>query len=443
MKRLLLVLLIGLLGVGAVAQEVSSSSSAASVKAARATPVGRTVLPNGLVLLVNEAPAEDMVAVELLVKVGLVDEQTPTAGITNVIQALIEKRVKEDKRLAASGSLFEVSTEPDYARISLLTTSENFPQLLDTLGKAIAQRTFDPAKVEEVTRDAVNNLENPGNAYTQLYGIFRNAFYRYHPYRKSDRGRKLSLERLKPGTLAEFFDRYYVPNRMVLSISGRVDRLAVVESVKASFGALAPGDSHVIEVPWEAKPVEKQVNLSTSADIAWLFIGFPGPSVASRDYIPMTLVHAILGDGLSSRLFNEIREKRGLAYEVGATYPILRGPSHFLTYVITRPNDAGKVRRTLLAEVDRMKTERITITELEAAKRKATGRYLLAHETNRDRALKLAEAETIGLGFQFDQNYLEQLERVTPEDIQRVSTTYLVDPTLIVARPGGRFYLDF
>ncbi|MCA9795124.1 MAG: hypothetical protein KC910_25120, partial [Candidatus Eremiobacteraeota bacterium] len=65
------------------------------------------------------------------------------------------------------------------------------------------------------------------------------------------------------------------------------------------------------------------------------------------------------------------------------------------------------------------------------------------HETNQDRALKLAEAETIGLGFQFDQNYLEQLERVTPEDIQRVSTTYLVNPTLIVARPGGRFYLDF
>ncbi|MCA9795826.1 MAG: insulinase family protein, partial [Candidatus Eremiobacteraeota bacterium] len=288
-RRTLISLLLALLWAPGSAQEVSSSSSAASVKAARATPVGRTVLSNGLVLLVNEAPAEDMVAVELLVKVGVVDEQTPTAGITNVVLDLIEKRVKEDKRLAASGSLFAVSTEPDYARISLLSTSKDFPQLLDTLGKAIGKRTFDPDKVEEVTRDAVNNLENPGNAYTQLYSIFRNAFYRYHPYRKSDRGRKLSLERLKPDTLAEFFDRYYVPNRMVLSISGRVDRLAVVESVKASFGALTPGEGHVIEVPWEAKAVEKQVNLSTSADIAWLFMGFPAPSVASRDYIPMTL----------------------------------------------------------------------------------------------------------------------------------------------------------
>ncbi len=422
--------------------EELTSASPARIRAARATPVGRTVLPNGLVLLVREAPQEDLVAVELLVKVGLVDEKGPVSGVTALVLKILEERIEENELLAFSGSDLKVSTEPDYARLSLLTTTEEFPILLRSVSEAMKKTQFDEDRVAKLSKKMVDGLGNPGNAFTQLYSIFRNSFYRYHPYRKSDRGSKLSLQRLTPERLTEFYSTYFVPNRMVLSVSGRIDRLKVVDRVRQEFGDLLPGEGQVLEIPWEPKASEKQVHLSASADIAWLFIGFPAPSVASRDYLPMALIHSILGDGLSSRLFTEIREKRGLAYEVGATYPILQGPSHLLTYVITRPNEVGKTRRTLLEQVERLKTEPISPLELEGAKRKVRGRYWLARETNRERALTVAVAETIGLGYQFDQNFLQELERVTPQDIQRVASAYLVNPTLVVARPGGRFYLD-
>lgn len=414
----------------------------AEVKAARATPIGRTVFNNGLVLLVSEAPAEDMVAVELLVRVGIIDEKGPVSGITQVVQQVLENRIEDRDMLEASGSLIKVETEPDYARISILSTAEDFPALLDALAEEIKKREFSKDELDEVTREAIDSLEYRGGAFTQLYDIFRGRFYRYHPYRKSDAGSKLSLQRLTPATVKEYFDAYYVPNRMVLSIAGRVDRLKVVERVKTAFGDMTPGEGKWLDVPWEPKPSEKRVNLSASAEIAWLFIGWPAPSVASKDYVPMTVVNAILGEGLSSRLFNEIREKQGLAYEVGSMYPVLRGPSHLLAFVITRPNEVSKTRKTLMGEVERMRSERISQQELEDARRKVTGKYLLERETNRDRALRFAIAETIGLGYEYDQAFLRQLQEVTPEDVRRVAEQYLVNPTLIVARPGGRFYWD-
>lgn len=434
-----------LLGFTAVAgaQNGAERKSKTQVKAARATPVGRTLLPNGLVLLVKEAPAEDMVALEVLIKVGIMDEKTPVAGITLVIMNLLENRINDHEGFEETASMLETSTEPDYARISVLTTAEHLPVALEAIGKAVGKRQVEQDELDKVVKKALNSLENGRSAFSQLYDIFRRGFYRYHPYRRSDAGQKLSLERLSPKSVDEYFNRYFVPNRMVFAASGRVDRLKIVEKLRDAFGQLEPGFDKWVEIPWEAEPSEKRVNLRTSADIAWIFIGYPAPSVASRDYVTMAVINAILGQGLSSRLFNEIREKEGLAYEVGSTYPVLRGPSHFLAYVITRPNDVGKSRRLLLREVERIKDYRVGPLELQDAKRKVMGKYLLDRETNRDRAHLLAVAETIGLGYEYDEAFLRELEKVTSEDVQRVAREFLREPTLIVARPGGRLYWDY
>lgn len=437
MRARLLVLLLTLLVGSAGAAPVSSPEN---VRAARATPVGRTVLPNGLTLLVTESPAEDMVAVELLVKVGLVEEKTNMAGVTRLVQEILKERISDDETLELSGSLLKVETEPDYARISLLTTTEHFPNLLATLGQALANRTFTQAELDEARRTVIDDLDNQQGAFPQLYEIFRQTFYRYHPYRKSDRGSKLALERLDPTVLSQYFDTYYVPNKMVLSVAGRVDRLKLVERVRQEFGTLANRDQRLLEIPWEPKASEKEIQLSASSSIGWLFIGFPAPSVASQDYAAMRLIHAILGDGLSSRLFTEIREKKGLAYELGSVYPNLRGPSHLLTYIITKPSDAGRARDLLVKEVERLKKERVSADELVDARRKVVGKYLLERETNQGKALNVAIAEIIGLGYEYDVSFLKELEKVTPMRLQEVATRYLDNATLVVARPPGIYF---
>lgn len=156
----------------------------------------------------------------------------------------------------------------------------------------------------------------------------------------------------------------------------------------------------------------------------------------------MMLIDAVLSQGLSSRLFDEIREKKGLAYTVSGIHPDLKGPSHFLTYVITRPHDAGKVRRDVLKQAERLQEEPLSARELEAAKQKLLGSFLNDRETNRGTAFRLAKAESIGLGYGYEENFERRLSEVTAQDIRRVAQEYLVNPTVIIARPAGKLYWD-
>jgi len=233
-----------------------------------------------------------------------------------------------------------------------------------------------------------------------------------------------------------------VPERIVLAVCGRFSRTGIEDLARELFGPLTAINETDLSVSWEPKATEKRIDLSTRNNIAWVLVGYPAPRAASEDHIPMQLVNTILSQGLSSRLFNEIREKKGLAYTISSVHPDLKGPSHYLTYVVTRPHDAGKVRRDVLKQSKRLQEEDLTASELAAAKEKLRGAFLNERETSQGTAFRLARAESIGLGYNYEENFEKRLAEVTAADIRRVARDYLVDPTVIIARPGGKLYWD-
>lgn len=422
------------------------SEKGGSIRAARATPVRRQVLRNGLRVLVNEAPQEDMVALEILVQVGAMEESTPVIGIEQIIQEMLRQRISlapdgTDRVEEAAASL-KVSPELDYMRVSLVSTSGDFPQLLTAVADAFKKRPLDETELETVRKKIIPNLDAPQGALGELYDIFRQTFYRYHPYKRSGRLAEGLLERLRAHQVQAFLDEYYVANRMVVSISGRVDRTEAVKWVEDRFATLPQKETRALEVSWDPKPIEKEVFLTGGGQLGWLFVGFPAPPAPSRDYVSMRVINAILGEGLSSRLFTEIREKRSLCYELGSMYPVLRGPSHFLTYTVTKPEQVWPARKQLLIEIDRLKKDGVSALELEESKRKVMGAYWQERETNQGRAFQAALAELLGLGYEFDSQYIRVLESVTADDVKQVARRYLDNATLIVARPRGIFYWD-
>lgn len=190
-----------------------------AIKAARATPVGRITLANGMRVLTTESPEEDIVAVELLIGVGLIDETTPVTGITHLIQELLTDRISSDEagedRLEATGSTLRLTTEPDYARISVVTTTDQFPKVLGWLGSALRKRTTSADELARVRKRLVKEIKDGGGgAFGQLYSIFRQTFYRYHPYRQTSRGSELAIERMDASVVDQFLARYYASNRM-------------------------------------------------------------------------------------------------------------------------------------------------------------------------------------------------------------------------------------
>lgn len=410
-------------------------------------PVTRTVLANGMTVLVQESPYEDIVAIELLVRVGLQQEGSNLAGITNLLQEILSDRIVKDEKgediMEVTGSIVDSSTEPDYARISILTTPEHMDLLLRRVGAAFRQRTMTTPEVAEARTRVLQGFQANQGAFSALYEIFLDNFYRYHPYKRTVAGAEASVKRMDPQTLDPYFQRWFVPNRMVLSVAGKVDASVIADRAKKEFAALESHKETSVEIQWEPKASEKEIFLAAGSRLAWVFLGFPAPGVGSQDYAAMRVVQGLLGEGLSSRLWTELREKRGLAYELGSLYPELEGPSHMLAYIITRPNSVGESRRRILEEIDRVKTETVGTVELEETRRKLIGNYLLERETNKGKAFHLALAEILGIGYEADVSFLKHLNAVTPADVQRVAKQYLDNYTLVVARPGGRFYLDF
>ncbi|MGI5842958.1 MAG: M16 family metallopeptidase [Candidatus Xenobium sp.] len=422
-------------------------SSPVSISSIPAPPVTRLVLPNGLVLLVQESPFEDIVAVELLVRAGVQQEGSNLTGLTSLIQDLLSDRITKDTTgqdiVEITGSLVTTQAEPDYARISLLTTPEYLEFMIGRLGQALRQRASTTSEVDQARSLALQALQGNQGAFSALYEVFLDTFYRYHPYKRTTSGVEGSVRKFDPQAVDAYFQRYYVPNRMVLSVAGKVDGTALAELVRREFASLEPVRETSVNIQWEPKASEKEVFLAAGSRLAWVFLGYPAPSLTSRDYAAMRVIHCLLGEGISSRLWIELREKRGLAYELGSIYPDLEGPSHILAYIITRPNSVGESRRRILGEVDRLKKERISQSELEDTQRKLIGNYLLERETNQGKAFHRGLAEILGLGYESDMYYLRHLQETTPQDVQRVARLYLDSATLVVARPGGRFYLDF
>jgi predicted Zn-dependent peptidase len=410
--------------------------------AARATPARRVAFANGMTVLLKESPAHDFVAVELLCQVGLQNEDTPTAGLIALWEKLLQDRLDEATADNYSVVSKTVSIEPDFLRFSVVGPSTDAKAMIDALAGIVANPTYDEAAVGKQRKILKEEIENGGGPNNQLYAVFRILFYRYHPYRRQHTSGTLALERVTAAVLSEFHKKYLVPNRLVLAVVGRYPRAETEDELRATFGPLKANVVNDLTVPWEPKAEEKRIDLNTGADLGWVLVGFHAPTAGSEDHIPMAIIRAILSDGLSSRLFNEIREKRGLSYTIASIHPDLKGPGHFLTYVVTKPADVGKVRREVIKQVEILQKELLPPDELAAAKEKVRGAFLLESETVQGIAFRLARAESIGLGYLYEENFEKNLKKVSAQELRRVAETYLVEPTIIIARPGGRFYFD-
>ncbi|MBE9197399.1 insulinase family protein, partial [Synechocystis sp. LEGE 06083] len=151
------------------------------------------------------------------------------------------------------------------------------------------------------------------------------------------------------------------------------------------------------------------------------------------------------GNGLSSRLFVELREKRCLAYDVSAFYPTRLGSSQFVTYMGTAPENTAIAIAGLRAETERLCAQALEEEEITAAKNKLLGQYALGKQTNGEIAHLFGWYETLGLGLGFDSEFQEQVKAVTAPDAQRVAQNYLAEPYLSVVGPeeGLARYFDW
>ncbi|HIK07382.1 MAG TPA: insulinase family protein [Trichormus sp. M33_DOE_039] len=398
--------------------------------------IHRTVLNNGIVVLVSENPAADIIAGRIFIRAGSCCEQREKAGLAHLLAAVLTKgcdglsSMEIAEEVESVGASLSADTSTDYFLMSLKTVTGDFPQILSLAGKILRSPTFPTTQVELERRLTINNIRSQKEQpFTLAMEQIRRVIYQHHPYALSVMGDENSVSNITQTDLFEYHQTYFRPDNIVISIAGRItcdEAVAVVESV---FSDWQIPDQAIPVINLPEIPVEPQSQLKpVQTQQSIVMLGYLGAAVNSADYAPLKLLSTYLGNGLSSRLFVELREKRGLAYEVSAFYPTKLYPGSFLVYMGTAPENTTIALEGLRTEVELLCTTELSATNLQTAKNKILGQYALGKQTNGQIAQIYGWYETLGLGIDFDRKFQELTNAVTPQDTLRAARRYFQKP---------------
>lgn len=402
------------------------------------SPIHRTVFHNGIVLLVAENPAADIIAARIFVRAGSCYENREQAGLSHLLAAVMTKGCaglsswEIAEQVESVGASLSTDTSTDYFLLSLKTVTADFPEILALAGKILRSPTFPETQIELERRLALQDIRSQKEQpFTLALEQMRQAMYQNHPYAMSVLGDETTMSSLTRTDLVEYHQTYFRPDSLVISIAGRLTLQEAIALVEQVFGDWQIPDiaTPAINLPTiTANPQHKLKPVQTQQSIVML--GYLGASVSSPDYPALKLLSTYLGNGLSSRLFVELREKRGLAYEVSAFYPTKLYPASFVVYMGTAPENTTIALEGLSTEVELLSNTEISESSLQAAKNKILGQYALGKQTNGQIAQIYGWYEILGLGIDFDTAFQELIAAVSSQDTLTAAHQYLQEPYL-------------
>ena len=404
----------------------------------------RLVLKNGITLIIVENQAADIISGRFFLKhAGTIVEQPDQAGVAHLVSAVITKgtanlsALEIAEQIESIGAGLGADTSTDYFSLSLKTVSADFPPMLKLLAEIMRSPTFPESEVElerKLTLQGIRSQkEQPFNvAFNQL----RQQMYPNHPYGMSILGTETSVNALTRDDLQQYHQTYFRPDNLVISLSGRITQELGIELISAAFNDWQNPEHSCPQVSLASplvNPSQAEIIQDTQQSIVML--GYLGTKVNLSDYPVLKLISTYLGNGLSSRLFVELREKRGLAYDVSAFFPTRLDTAPFITYMGTAPTNTEIAIEGLSTEVERLTKETLAEEELQGAKNKLLGQYALGKQTNGEIAQTYGWYETLGLGVEFDQTFQTTIPPITPEMIQSVAQKYLSQPYISLVKP--------
>jgi predicted Zn-dependent peptidase len=405
--------------------------------------IHRSVLDNGIVVLAVENPAADIIAARIFIRAGSCWEQPSQAGLSHLLSAVLTKGTEQlssmeiADRVESVGASLGASAATDYFQLSLKTVSADFADILHLAGQLLRAPTFPEAEVELERRLTLQEIrsqqEQPSTiAFEQL----RQAMYQQHPYAFSSLGTEATVQNLSRADLQRFHQTYFRPDNVVISVAGRLTAEDAVKLVTEVFGDWQSPDRALPLLTLPAvTPQPCQSVTAQETQQSMVMLGYLASSVQSADFAVLKLLNTYLGNGLSSRLFVELREKRGLAYDVSAFYPTRLDTSNFVVYMGTAPENTALAVEGLRAEVERLCTTKLNSDELQACKNKLLGQYALGKQTNAQLAQVFGWYETLGLGIEFDTRFQEEVSNVTAEMAQQAACRYFIEPYLSLVGP--------
>ncbi len=406
--------------------------------------VVRTVLPNGLTVLVKPVAAAPVATLWLWYRVGSRHEVPGITGASHWVEHMLFKGTaafppgEADRRVARVGGIRNAMTWIDFTTYFHTVPADSFDLALAIEADRMVNSPFDPDEFEGERTVIISERQGAENEPPFLLDEeVRSMAFKVHGYHHNTIGWLCDLERITRSDLYEHYQRYYAPGNAILVACGAFDAADMTARVGQYFGHLPARPEPPAERSVEpVQAGERRLLRVGPGDTSYLQVAYHAPAASHPDYFPMIVLDAILGGaqamslfaeagpGRSARLYRALVET-GLAADVTTQLVPTVAPYLYGLYAVVQADvDVATVETALLAEVQRMLDEPVTAAELTKAIKQTRAEFIYGAESVTDQAYWLGFAELVASGAWLD-SYLDQVAAVTPADIQRVAHTYL------------------
>lgn len=398
-------------------------------------------LSDGATMLYTPNNVNDIIAISIYAKGGQLAEQK--AGTANLTATAMMRGTKNYTSLELSqvlednGIKIQPSASADAFAINVLTTKDEYDKTLELLNEVVNNATFEDYEIDKVKTEKLNTIKrNKDVPLQRAIEEYRDLIYQNSPYSISSKILEKNIPNITKEDIINYYNSIFAPKNLVISINGNIDKDKTIQDLNNIFKPKENTKNfdfvqYNSKIPTVTTPRQTIQKVPTT-ETAWILLGWQTNGVLNeKDYATLQVIDSLLGSGMSSRLFKDLREQEGLAYQLGSGYSpnVLRGS--FLLYIGTNPQTLDKAKSGLFAEITRLKTEYVGDKELQDAKEKLLGNYVIGLETNLDKASNIGWYEASTRGYEFKDKYEKLINSVTDSDIIEIANKYFTDDYIL------------
>src|SRR5215510_3735634 len=411
------------------------------------SPISHTVLDNGLTVITEQMNHVRSASVGIWVRSGSRHEQKPLNGISHFIEHTLFKgtRNRTSREIAvesdAIGGNVDAFTSREVAAYYVKVLDEQLPRAFDLLADLVTNPLFDNGELDRERNVVLEEIKMVEDTPDDLvHEVFVANFWPDHPLGRSILGTAETLATFDHDRVAGYFADVYGPRNLVIAGAGNIQHESFVEMVERYLGGLK--DRPVALQASVPNYSARRVVINKELEQAHLMMGTRCPSLTSTDRYSVHLLNVILGGGMSSRLFQTIREEHGLAYAVYSGVNAYTDAAYLSVYAATSPDQVTDVIKLSVEEFNKFKSEPVSDAELQRAKDQLKVSIMLSLESTSARMSNLARQEIFfGRQFTLDE-ILERINRVTVADVQRVAGEIFASDELAITAVGQLGSLD-
>ena len=386
----------------------------------------RTALENGIRVVTETVPYLESVSIGIWIGAGARHELPGEEGVSHFLEHMLFKGTgrRTARQIADEmdmlGGHLNAYTEKESTFLYAKILREHLESAFDILADMILNSTLDPVELDREKNVVLEEIKRREDSPDELvHDLFEQTLWKGHPLGNSIIGEADSVAAFTQEKLQDFMRRCYTPDSVIISAAGCVEHGEVVGCAAEAFGSCAGSRSDPGLHPVE--PTYEQCVVAKRTEQVHICFGTPGFPQADDDKYPLAIIDAALGGGMSSRLFQEIRESRGLAYAIGSYSASYSEGGLFAVYAGTSTRNVNQVMDLIVRELEDVRANNLTDAELGRARNQIRGALLMGQESTTNRMSRLANSEMYFGRIVPVQEVLDAINKVNREDIARVS----------------------